>query len=120
MKKLRIAIRIITGILVFITLSGIILLIVNPNRDPLDTTYEIIAFVLGAAGMVMAIVAQVDSYQNEKQSRRVLSAIEALNREHDDNDKVDRQFQKKLDALIQMDQRIYRKVSEKHKAKGKS
>ena len=120
MKKLRIAIRVITGLLVIVTIAGIVLLIINPNRDPLDTSYEIIAFLLGAAGMIMAVVSQIDSYQNEKQSRRVLSAIEDLNREHDDNDQVDKGFQKKLDALIQMDHEIYDHIAKERRKQPKS
>jgi competence protein ComGC len=115
MKKLRLIIRIITGILIVITISGIALLIINPNRDPLDTTYEVIAFSLGSAGMVMAVVAQIDSYQNEKQSKKLLSKIESLNRDHDEDERVDKEFQRKLDILVKMDNKIYHELEESKK-----
>ena len=112
MKKLRLIVRIITGALLLLTLAGIILLFFT-ERNVIDTTYEIIAFSLGAAGMIMAVVSQIDSYQNEKQSRKVLEEIESLNREHDQDEKVDKKFQTKLDTLLKMDNRIYRKISTK-------
>ena len=114
MKKLRIIIRIVTGILLVLTIVGILLLIFT-DRNAVDTTYEIIAFSIGAAGMIMAVLTQIDSYQNEKQSKKVLEEIDILNREHDEDTKVDQKFQKKLDALIQIDNRIYRKLTKKAK-----
>jgi len=114
MKKLRLVIRIVTGILLVLTIVGILLLIFT-DRNAVDTTYEIIAFSIGAAGMVMAALAQIDSYQNEKQSKKVLEEIALLNREHDEDTKVDQKFQKKLDTLIKMDARIYQKLIKKAK-----
>ena len=114
MKKLRIVIRVITVLLLILTVVGILLLILT-DRNAIDTTYEIIAFSIGAAGMIMAVLTQIDSYQNEKQSRKVLEEIDLLNREHDQDDKVDQKFQKKLDTLIQIDNRIYRNLIKKAK-----
>ena len=113
MKKLRQTIRIVTIGLFLLTIVGVIILLANENLNWLDTSYEIIAFSLGAAGMIMAVVAQIDSYQNEKQFRKMLSKIEELNREHDEDEQVDAKFQKRLDELLQIDKKIYRKLSRK-------
>lgn len=109
MKKLRIIIRIATSALVLFTIVGITLLVIN-DHNAIDTSYEIIAFSLGAAGMIMAVISQIDSYQSDKQAQKVLKEIEQLNREHDADEKVDRNFQKKLDSIIQDDRRIYRRL----------
>ena len=95
MKKLRLIIRIATGALVLFAIVGITLLVIN-DHNAIDTSYEIIAFSLGAAGMIMAVISQIDSYQSDKQAQKVLKEIEQLNREHDTDEKVDRNFQKKL------------------------
>jgi len=117
MKKLRITIGIITGILLVLTIAGIMLLIFNENLSVLDTSYEIIGFSLGAAGMIMAVTSQIGSYQDDKRFTRMMAKIDELNREHDTDEKVDAKFQKKLDALMQMDERIYRKLQrEKRRA----
>jgi len=110
MKKLRITIGIITGILLVLTIAGIMLLIFNENLSILDTSYEIIGFSLGAAGMIMAVTSQIGSYQDDKRFTRMMAKIDELNREYDADEKVDAKFQKKLDALMQMDERIYRKL----------
>jgi hypothetical protein len=44
----------------------------------------------------------------------MLTAIDELNREHDADERVDVKFQKKLDELLQFDQKIYRKLSRKN------
>lgn len=114
MKKLRIIIRISTIILLAVTITGIVLLIISEN-DAVDTTYEIIAFSLGAAGMIISILAQVDSYQQEKINKQMVADLTELNREADADDKVDAAFQKKLDTLITMNKKIYDKVSKPKK-----
>jgi len=117
MKKLRLTIRIITAILFVLTIAGIIILIFNTNLSILDTSYEIIAFSLGAAGMIMAVTSEIDSYQYDKRFKKMMAQIVELNREHDADDKVDANFQKKLDALLQMDERIYRKLQRQKKSR---
>jgi hypothetical protein len=113
MKRLRMVIRIITGVLILMSIAGIVILVANQKLDVLDTTYEIIAFSLGAAGMIMAVVSQIDSYQQEKSNRKMLGDIKALNRSADQDEKVDNEFQKKLDDLIAVNNKIYRKISRK-------
>ena len=105
--------RVITAILFALMITGIIMLIVNERLNWLDTSYEIIAFTLGSFGMILAVVEQINSYQNEKRFHRMFSEIKSLNREHDDDEKVDKVFQKKLDTLLEMDYKIYRKIAKK-------
>lgn len=115
MRKLRLIIYIATGGLFALTIVGIILLIVNQNLNLLDTSYEIIAFSVGMSGMIMAVLSEIDSHQSEKRFGKMMNRIEELNREHDADEKVDAKFQKKLDALLQFDQKIYQKLSRKNK-----
>jgi hypothetical protein len=115
MRRLRLVIRIATGALIVLTIIGIVILVVNQKLDFLDTSFEIIAFSLGAAGMIMAVVAQIDSYQGEKQLHKIFKEIEELNREYDEDGKVNKKFQGELDAILQFDQKIYRKISKYQK-----
>jgi hypothetical protein len=113
MKKLRLTIRIITAGLIILTIVGIVILVLNEKLNLLDTSYEIIAFTIGAAGMIMAVTSQIDSYQDEKRFKRMMTEIEQLNREHDADDRVDAAFQKRLDALLQTDHEIYKRLTAK-------
>ncbi|MDR0591254.1 MAG: hypothetical protein LBG75_01695 [Candidatus Nomurabacteria bacterium] len=113
MKRLRIVIRVITGVLVVLTVAGIVILVANQKLDFLDTTYEIIAFSIGMGGMIMAVVSQIDSYQQEKNNKKMLDELSDLNRAADNDDKVDSDFQKKLDTLISQSGKIYSKLGKK-------
>ena len=106
MRKLRLTIRIITAALIILTIVGVILLIVNRKLDFLDTTYEAIAFTVGMSGMIMAVVSQIDSYNQEKVWRKMITELTELNREADDDDKVDRAFQQKMDLLLKQNAEI--------------
>jgi len=110
MRRLRFIIRIITGGLVILTIIGVVLLIVNRKLDVLDTTYEAIAFMVGMGGMIMAVVSQIDSYQQEKINQKTIQELTELNREADDDDKVDKIFQQKLDKILEQDTKIYREL----------
>lgn len=111
MKKLRIVIRIITALLLVLSVVGIVLLIINSDRNWLDTSYEIIAFSLGSAGMIMAVISQIDTYQQEKTTKNMIADLHKLNREADEDDKVDARFQRKLDKLLSMDEKIYHSIT---------
>lgn len=115
MKKLRMIVRIVTAGLFVLTIVGIVILIINENLGWLDTSYEVIAFSLGSSGMILAVLEQINSHQDEQRFKKMISEINELNREHDDNEKVDVEFQRKLDEILKMDQRIYRKLSKKSK-----
>jgi type VI protein secretion system component VasK len=117
MKKLRLMIRVTTAVLIVLTVAGIILLLVNRKLDIVDTSYEIIALALGATGMMIAVLSEVGYYHEEKQTRRLLEEISQLNREHDEDEKVDQEFQEKLDNLLRMDRKIYQKLSPKSRGK---
>ena len=108
MQKLRLTIRVITAGLVILTIVGVVLLVVNRKLDFLDTTYEAIAFTVGMGGMIMAVVSQIDSYQQEKINQKTIRELTELNREADDDDKVDKVFQEKLDQILEQNAKIYR------------
>jgi competence protein ComGC len=113
MKKLRLAVRISIVILVILSIIGIVILIANENLNWLDTSYEIIAFTLGASGMIMAVLSEIDSYTIEKSSKKMVESLTQLNREADEDDKVDREFQKKLDKILALEGKIYKKLRKK-------
>ena len=110
MRKLRITIRVITAALVLLTIVGVALLIINRKLDFLDTTYEAIAFTVGMGGMIMAVVSQIDSYQQEKINHKTIQELTELNREADDDERVDAEFQRKLDKILEQNAKIYREV----------
>ena len=92
--------RIATGILIVLFLVGAVLLVINHNRDPLDTSYELIAFALGAAGMILSVVAQLDSVQQERINKKMLTEISDLSKAVDAEGKVDRSMNRKLDEIL--------------------
>lgn len=112
MKRLRLIVRISTIALLILTLLGLVVLVFNQNLSPLDTAYEIIAFSVGMSGMIMAVVSQMDSVQQEKASKKMIRALTRLNREADADDKIDADFQKKLDLIIGQNAEIYRSIEE--------
>ncbi|MCL2869434.1 hypothetical protein FWF48_01320 [Candidatus Saccharibacteria bacterium] len=65
MKKLRIVVRVITAALTVLAVIGVILLITDENSAG-TTTYEIIAFSVGMAGMIMAVISQIDAARQER------------------------------------------------------
>lgn len=117
MHKLRLTVRIATGVLVVLAMTGIILLIANRKLDFLDTTYEAIAFLVGMAGMIMAVASQIDSYGQEKATRKMIDELTALNREHDDDEKVDNEFQQELEKLLAQNREIERELRKEKKRK---
>ena len=112
MRKLRLIIRIITAVLVVLTVAGVTILIINQKLDFLDTTYEAIAFTVGMSGMIMAVASQIESYNQEKISRKTIAELTKLNREADNDDKVDANFQRKLDELLAENAKIYEELKE--------
>jgi ABC-type methionine transport system ATPase subunit len=81
---------------------GVTILIINERLNVLETLFESIAFLIGASGMILAMLSEIGSYQDEKRLKRLLSEIQSLNRQHDEDEKVDAEFQKKLDYLISL------------------
>jgi len=80
MKKIRLIVKISSGILVILLIAGIILQLTNEN-SPNDTAYEIIGFSVGIIGMIIALVAIVSSEKQErdfdKLERNVKDILEA-------------------------------------------
>ena len=74
MKKLRVVVRVSTAILMILAIVGVILLVTDENSAH-TTSYEIIAFIVGIAGMIMAVVSQIDSAQQEKLVNRIAQNI---------------------------------------------
>ena len=112
---MRLAVRIITVVLVALMVVGVILLIVNRNLGFIDTTYEAIAFTVGMSGMIMAVVSEIGAYNQEKIARKMIRELHELNREADDDEKVDANFQGKLDLLIKQNQEIFRELNLRRK-----
>ncbi|MCL2085940.1 hypothetical protein FWH09_03345 [Candidatus Saccharibacteria bacterium] len=120
-KRIRIVTRIITGLLVVVTIIGIILVVINENIDPLDSTFQIIAFSLGTIGLVMAVFGQIDTYTTEKQLRETLSDMRDLEKIATKSAQADTKERDTINKLIEGQQIIYKQLasldSKNHKPK---
>ena len=74
---------------------GVVILILDENNAQ-TTVYEVIAFVVGIVGMLMAIVAQVDTIRQD----RDLDRIERNIREIMETEKADAAMARKILAEI--------------------
>jgi hypothetical protein len=110
MKRLRKIIRISIGILVILTVVGIVLLIINDDLNVFGTSFEIIAFLIGAGGMVLAIISQIDAQYSDKQFSKMVGELDDIREEIASGEKYDKQLDQRLKALAEMDEKIYRKL----------
>jgi len=70
LKKARLFARIGTAVLVVLMIVGVIILITDESNAQ-TTTYELIAFVVGIVGMLMAIVSQVYTVKQDREFDRM-------------------------------------------------
>jgi predicted tellurium resistance membrane protein TerC len=98
MKKKRLTIRIVTLGLSILSVIGIALLILNDD-DARYTTYEIIAFSVGMAGMIMAVLEHLNSGKQERQIDRMSREIHDLIEEANEDSNDDRYIREKLKEL---------------------
>ncbi|GHU08176.1 hypothetical protein FACS189431_3950 [Alphaproteobacteria bacterium] len=98
MKKQRTIIRIVTLILSILSVIGIIILITNED-DAQTTIYEIIAFSVGMAGMIMAIIEQLGSAKQERQIDRMSREIHDLIEEASEDSRDDKYIRQKLNEI---------------------
>jgi len=104
MKKIRIFVRIATGVLVVLLIIGVVLLITNDHNIN-DTIYEIIAFSVGVIGMIMAVVSEIGNSKMERE-----------------NDSIQRNIREILEtnqADLKMTQKILDELKVKPKQKSK-
>ena len=99
MKKVRLIVAIATGLLFVLMIIGIVILIVNERLDFLDTSYEIIAFTIGMAGMLMSVVSQVDSYRQEQLIDKMKKDLDELTHESDQQLREDKSIKRKLNQM---------------------
>lgn len=111
MKRLRLIIRITSGILIALALIGITLLIVNDN-PAVDTTYEIIAFSIGIAGMLMAVFSELDSARQEREVDRLLRQVNDSARNIDNIDHENDKVLRIVSESAELDRKIYAILTE--------
>ncbi len=112
MKKLRSIIQISTISLAVVVVIGIVIVITSPNSFT-DTAFDIIAFSISAASLAIAILSQISAYHDRKSLFKVVRELNELNSDTEAEQRQNKRMQKKLNELMAMDQRIYRKLSNK-------
>lgn len=110
MKRTRVVVRIIIAVLVILMVVGIILLIMDESTNIKGTTYEIIAFVVGMSGMLMAIFSEIDANKQERQNDQMAREIRQLAEEEVKDTKLLKKILDKLDRRT-----ITKKPSKKSK-----
>ena len=111
-KHLRTIIRISTITLIALSLIGILVLILDES-SPYSTTYEIIAFTIGMAGMFLTVFSQIDSVKQDHTIARITKSLNELITESEEQITSDTATSRKLNKLIALNQEIYEAV--KHK-----
>ncbi|MDR2064085.1 MAG: hypothetical protein LBQ02_04900 [Candidatus Nomurabacteria bacterium] len=112
MKKLRLIIRIATIALVALTLTSILILIIN-KKDPLETTYEIISFCMALTAVSIAIFSQVDAYREQKRFEKINKELLELLGESDAQNSSENSIKKKLNTILEVDKEILNKLDKK-------
>jgi uncharacterized membrane protein (DUF106 family) len=99
MKRLRLIITISTVILLILMVVGVTILIVNQHLSFLDTLYEVIAFCIGIAGILLSIVSQIDAYRQERIVSHLKKELAEINQESDEQLRADSRMEKQLDEI---------------------
>lgn len=98
MKRSRLIVQIIIGLLAVLMIVGIVLLILDENTNAKSTTYEIIAFVVGMAGMLMATLSEFDANKQERQNNQMAREIKELIEAEVEDTKLLNKILKELDT----------------------
>jgi len=99
MKKVRLIVTIITIILLILMVVGITILIANNRLDFLDTSYEIIAFSIGIAGILLSVVTQIDAYRQEHIVSRLKAELDLLGKEANLQIRTERHIEHQLETI---------------------
>jgi hypothetical protein len=118
MRKIRIISFIITIVLILIIVGGIMIQIFSAN-SLLDSTYEIIAFLVSGVSVAIALLSQISAYRERKTYARIIRELQAIIKQTEADTALDQEASKKLDELLALDRRIYRQVSANTKRKAK-
>lgn len=98
MRKTRIIVWVAAGLLVVLMIIGIVFLILDENTNPQGTTYEIIAFVVGMAGMLMAVFSEIDATRQERKNNQIAREIRELVEDEIEDTELLKKILKKLDG----------------------
>jgi septal ring factor EnvC (AmiA/AmiB activator) len=99
---------------VALLIFDVILIIINQNKNLYDLGSEVIAQIAGLGGILLAVWAMVDASQQDRAAKRMMEEIAQLNRDADDDEKVNNEFQRKLDKILTTENRIERKLDKAH------
>lgn len=99
MKRIRLIITISTIFLLVLMVVGVIILIANQTLSFLDTMYEVIAFCIGIAGMLLSVVSQIDAYRQERIISQLKKELAEINKESDEQLRADNRIEKQLDNI---------------------
>jgi hypothetical protein len=105
--------RIVSVLLTIIILFGIFLIIINRNFDALGSAYEIIAFVIGGASIILAVLDHANASQQDKVIKRLLDKIDYLTDSATAEAKEEHLINKKLSETVDLDEEIINKLSRK-------
>jgi hypothetical protein len=112
MKKMRLIIRLATGVLVVLTVASVILLLLN-KQDAIETTYELISFCLALTAVTIAIFSQIDAYREQKRFERINKELLELMGESDEQNSSENSIKQKLNTILELDEKILRKLDKK-------
>lgn len=87
--------------------------------DTLSMVSEMVALLIAVASITLAGLAEIQAYRQDKLIKRLISELNALEKEANVEEKIEMSFLRKLDEIIKYDEKIYRRLSEKPEKKRK-
>jgi len=99
MRRIRLTVIIASITLLALMVTGLTILIINNRLDLLDTIYEIIAFCIGIAGMLLSVISQIDAYRQERIISQLKNELDQLTKDADIQIKTERHIERQLDEI---------------------
>ena len=118
MKKTRTISFIITVLLAIAIIVGIAIQVLSP-RSLLDSTYEIIAFLISGVSVGIALLSQISAYHERREYSKIIRELNEIIADTEAEIAMDQKASKKLDELLALDHRIYGRIAKETKRKAK-
>ena len=98
-KKSKLLLKIVTIVLVALTLISVGLLIISP-KNTIETVTEIISIIVGVAALAIAIIAQIAADREEKRLHGIITKLQDLIDDDKAEVKFDATVNKKLNEIL--------------------
>ncbi len=116
MKKIHTINLVITIILAVTILIGVSIQIISP-RSIMDSTFEIIGFLLAGVSVFMALISQFAAYKERKESNKIIRELHTMIKLSNTQMAFTESTDKKLNEIIAMDRKLLAGTTGRQKPK---